>query len=260
LKKATLITHQGWADHFSCNGLVNYYASIFDELTLFAADEKLAKMLEAIYFDMKNIKVVVPKFSSYNDIGSRGETCVKCHMQGSSSFCPRGESRCSFVDYSEYSGAENIKVGAFKGYPEWERYLQKSQESFAHCFYRYEGLPQSMRIENFKISNAQQIQPPSKSYSVIHDDRTRGIVIGEKIIGDAIQLNQLSSIMIDTIAILENSSEIMMIDSNYSVLVYLLSFHNQKIASTPKRLFASARSSRDVSIYNNPTPPMWRFA
>ena len=257
MKKATLITHQGWADHFSCNGIVNHYSSIFDELVLFAADNQLANMLAAIYSDSNNVKVVVPNYVSHDVVISRGETCIKCHTQGSPRFCPRGNGSCEYIDYSEYSGFENIKVGAFKGYPEWEKYVQGSQRSFAHCFYSYQNLPTSMRIDNFRISNVQQLESPHGSYSVLHDDQARGITIRERLKGNVVQLNQLSKVMIDTIDILENASEIRMIDSNYSVLIYLLSFHNQKIASIPKHLHSSARSFRDTSIYTDPIPRAW---
>lgn len=257
MKKATLITHQGWADHFSCNGIVNHYSSLFDELVLFAADKQIADMLSAVYCDSANIKVIVPKFSHYSSASSRGSTCVKCHTHGSPFFCPRGIGLCEYVDYSEYSDFENIKIGAFKGYVEWEKYLQKSQKSFSHCFYSYEGLSPDLRVDKFKVSGVKQLEHPSQSYSVIHDDRARGIVIEEKSNDNVIQLNQISKVMIDTIKILENSSEIRMIDSNYSVLVYFLSFHNQKIASIPKYLHASARKFRDISIYIDPIPEAW---
>jgi hypothetical protein len=114
-----------------------------------------------------------------------------------------------------------------------------------------------MRIDNFRISNVQQLESPHGSYSVLHDDQARGITIRERLKGNVVQLNQLSKVMIDTIDILENASEIRMIDSNYSVLIYLLSFHNQKIASIPKHLHSSARSFRDTSIYTDPIPRAW---
>ena len=255
--KATLVTHQGWADHFSCNGLVNHYSSIFDEVLLFAANEGLAEMLRAVYSEMRNIRVVVPRYVSHDHRSLRGETCIKCHTQGSSSACPRGSGICQYIDYSSYSGFENIKIGAFKGFPDWGRFVQESRQSFAHCFYSYESLSPDLRIDNFRISRVEQLKPPKNPYAAIHDDPDRGIKLGNVSTDNCIQLNQLSRVMIDTISILENASEIRVIDSNYSVLVHLLSFHNAKIASIPKYLHASARSSRDIEIYFNPTPKMW---
>lgn len=257
MKKATLITHQGWADHFSSNGLVNYYSSLYDELVLFASTMQIAEMLKAIYSESKSVKVVVPRYVSNDAVNNRGVTCVKCHTEGSQQSCPRGSGSCEYIDYADYSDFENIKIGAFKGYPQWERYLRESKKSFAHCFYSYESLHPDLRIRNFRVSNVAQLDPPPNSYAVVHDDPTRGISIRESIKENHIQLNQLSKIMIDTITILENSKEIRLIDSSYSVFVYLLSFHNKKIASIPKHLHASVRSSRDVSIYSEPTPEMW---
>jgi hypothetical protein len=65
--------------------------------------------------------------------------------------------------------------------------------------------------------------------------------------------------MIDQIALLENAKEIHFIDSNYSVMIYYLSFKNEKIANIPKFLHTYARSGRDNGIYCNPTPNNWYF-
>lgn len=256
MKKATLITHQGWADHFSCNGIVNHYAEKFDEITLFAIDKNVANMLAAMYFDKPNIKISIPHLTFFENVDTTYSTCMKCHMQGSSLFCPRQGGRCEYVDYSKYPGCKNIKIGAFKGYQSWERFMRSSTDSFAHCFYQYEGLSPKLRIEKFAVSSCSQLKFNSNNYSVIHDDPIRGIVI-PRTSESVVQLNQLSKTMIDTVEILENAKQIDLIDSNYSVLVYLLSFHNEKIASIPKTLHASARSNRDLGIYQNPVPKMW---
>ena len=47
--KTTIIIHQGWADLFSNNGLLNYYADIYDELIIFIIDNNRKKLLEEVF-------------------------------------------------------------------------------------------------------------------------------------------------------------------------------------------------------------------
>jgi len=75
MKKATMITHQRWADHFSCNGLVNHYTKKFDSLTLFAIDENVAIMLRSMYLDNKKVNVIVPKKVEHCQINFGSDTC-----------------------------------------------------------------------------------------------------------------------------------------------------------------------------------------
>jgi hypothetical protein len=63
--------------------------------------------------------------------------------------------------------------------------------------------------------------------------------------------------MVDLIKIIENSKEIHLIDSSYSVLIYLLSFSNKKIAAIPKYLHTLNRTERDIGIYANPCAQNW---
>jgi len=70
-------------------------------------------------------------------------------------------------------------------------------------------------------------------------------------------LNGVSDMMLDQITILENAKEIHFIDSSYSVLIYFLSFHNEKIRNIPKYLHKYAMHGRDMGIYENKKPDNW---
>jgi len=65
--------------------------------------------------------------------------------------------------------------------------------------------------------------------------------------------------MIDQIKILENSEEIHLIDSNYSVLIYFLCFNNDILKNKKIYLHTYTRSDRDILIYKNPIPNNWIF-
>lgn len=260
--KATIIGHQGWADFFSCNGLYNHYSAIYDELTIFTLDEARRKMMEAVFLDRSNIKIEVPKFIHT----SPGETCLICHTYGGKS-CPRAGGQCKYIDYSQYSGHKHIKLGGFDNYDKWDNHV-KNNSSFAHAFYTHAVIDATKRINNFRITrnNINEVYNLSnlrsqigEDYIVTHNDDIRGYSFSLDSKGLPIyNLNLKSDILIDQLAIIENAKELHFIDSSYSVLIYLMTFHSPKIAQIPKFLHASCRpSNRDVGIYKNPTPPNW---
>jgi hypothetical protein len=232
---------------------VNYYSDFFDELIVFAANDSLKRMLQKMYSKKSNIKIEVPSFKFSN---STNETCLTCHMSGNNQSCPRENGKCKYIDYSNYESYKNIKIGAFNDYIEWDRYLKSGPESFAHAFYEFGGLNPNLRIEKFEISNVAQKEKPDGNYKVVHDDPERGINLG--IHGkDVYHLNMKSDILIDQMSIIENSQEIHLIDSSYSVLIHLISFHSEKLANIPKFLYANSRPGRDLGIYK-PTSKNWR--
>jgi len=257
MRKATMITHQGWADHFSCNGLTNHYSKKFDSLTLFAIDENVATMLRSMYSDNERVSVIVPETVGHDQINFGSETCIVCHTTGTKFGCPRFGGPCRYIDYSIYNGHENIKVGAFKDFKDWSTFLSNSKKSFSHCFYNYESLPDHLRISDFHFADVPQIEKPSEEYFVLHDDVQRGFLI-QRPSCNFVQLNQMSKIMIDTADIIKSSAQIHVIDSNYSVMIHLLSFHDQALAKIPKFLHASTRGARDIGIYTDPVPNEWR--
>ena len=97
-------------------------------------------------------------------------------------------------------------------------------------------------------------------YIVLHDDKNRNKVINKEISDLKIyELNGSSDVFIDQIKILENAKEIHFIDSSWSVLIYFLSFHNEKIKLIPKFLHCYLHNDRDLEIYKNPIPENWNF-
>ena len=95
-----------------------------------------------------------------------------------------------------------------------------------------------------------------------HEDAQRNIFLKQDRLSKNIpyyNLDKKSNLLTDQIKILESSKEIHFIDSSYSVLIYYLSFHNDKIKKIPKFLHSSSRVNRDTNIYQNPTPENWEI-
>lgn len=261
--RATIIGHQGWADLFTCNGLYNHFAGLYNGLTIFALDNARKKMLQEVFRHRSNIKIEVPEFIDY----SPGETCLVCHTYGGAS-CPRAGGKCKYIDYSKYPNYSHIKSGGFNNYSKWTNHLQNSV-SFAHAFYTYSQLSADVRISKFSINNNHiselknlrtLVNEIGKDYIVVHNDDVRGYTLRglDKKQLPIYNLNLKSETLIDQLAIIENAKELHFIDSSYSVLIYLMSFHNAKIAGIPKYLHKASRpSNRDIAIYTQPTPSNW---
>ena len=266
MSKATLLHHQGYGDYFSSNGLVNYYSKKYDELILICADENRKIFAEYMYRHLSNVKCVCEDKNNQNSFDS---SCVICHTKGNPrGRCPRDNNyMCEYINYEKYiEDYDNIKIGCFSEHiGKWDECRLHESHSFSHAFYLYHQIPIEYRIDNFSIFRDLKLEETTfnqskfvdKDYIVIHDDPNRGIKIDLE--NDYIyNLNGKSKLFLDQIKMIENSKEIHLIDSSYSLLIYFLSFQNEKISSIPKFLYKN-RGVRDYDIYLNPKPKNWYF-
>lgn len=264
MEKATIIHHQGFGDIFTNVSLCNYYSRNYESLVIFTTDHERKKIIDFIYKDNEKIKCIIPKFNTYDGTN----TCVKCMSKGMNYGCPRDISqKCNIIDYNDYLDYDNIKIGSFNDYDEWEKFKEKSF-SFSHAFYEYANLNSETRIKEFKIFRDLELEKKifentnliEQKYIVTHQDRNRGFLLDENLIKNKNQydLERKSNLFLDQIKIIESAEEIHLIDSSYSVLIYYLSFHNEKIKKIPKFLHPHPHQ-RDFNIYKQPIAENWFF-
>lgn len=269
-KKATIIHHQGFGDLFTSNPLCNYYSNLYEELIIFVLDESRKIIIDEMYKHKPNIKCVIPKLINENNFNS---SCLIC-MQSEKYSC-RYDSRFNthkFIDYSEWDGYDNIKVGCFKeNYELWKTFLHRNMSnniSFSHSFYMFDNLDLKVRETEFSVyrnesrENKKYELLTNKDYIVLHDDSQRGLNINKSKIHSNMHVHQLngsSQLMIDQIKIIENAKEIHFIDSSYSVLIYFLSLTNEKVKQIPKYFHYYANPREGYTIYENPIPKNWQI-
>lgn len=268
----TILGHQGWADFFTQNAIYRYYSNIYACVTIFVLDPSRKKLLETVFRDIPRLRILVPQFideksQNFTNYIKR-DTCIVCHTNIGGFVCPRDNSKsCIYPSYKGYEKHLNVKLGAFRDYDCWSRFLNENQNrSFAENMYVYENLQPSERIVGFKVcrdSLAEQRMfetlMPKEPYVVVHQDEGRGFYIDEGYLPCCrrIYLNNISKVMVDMIPTLENAQEIHLIDSSYSVMIYLLAFKNTKIARVNKYLYTLNRVERDLKIYEHPKAPNW---
>ena len=267
MNNTILIHHLGYADLFSCNGIVNHYAGLKENIKILVDTPDKIEILDYMYSGLPNVTCELPVVTIKKN---KDETCLFCHTSNEMMNCPRKHgSSCNYVDWSKYQHDEIIKIGAFNGYRSWEKFRTSEENiSFSHSFYKYNDINIDHRIDKFSINrNFAREEEMYKNYnssitseySVIHDDSKRNITINRSYIKtkNIYNLDGSSETLLDQIGIIENAEEIHFIDSSYSVLIYFLSFHYSKIAAIPKYLHLYPRPGRDYKIYQNPVPENW---
>ncbi len=274
-KRVVITPHQGFADFFNQKAILDFYIKRYDFVIIIVSDVSRMTLLKALFKKNSNVLIKIPKFNKFTNIFSKTKaTCIICHTSSHGIICGRRFiSPCIYVNYSDFTDYLNIKIGAFSNFTYWEAFRYKKENiSFAHAFYLYAGFNVDLRILNFKITRDYSLEKlffakfiKLEKYILVHQDLQRGLVIGDalrkvsKCSSKVINIDKLSEHMIDTIGAFELADEIHLIDSSYSVLIYLLSFHNKKIMQIPKYLHLLNRAERDVNIYKNPIAPNWHF-
>ncbi len=267
-KNATIIGHQGFSDFFSQNAIYNKFINKYDNVIIFVLDESRKMMVEYMFKDKKNVKIVLPQIHyNYNKI----DTCLNCISFGNPNYCPRTHNiKCSFIDYSKYDGYINIKLAGFDDYKKWNEFYTNSNQSFSHCFYLYHSIDLTERINKFNIYRDNELENKkyqeytnlieNKKYIVIHDILNHKI--NAKYLNNCYsiyKLENVSNIFADQLSIIENAEEVHIIDSSYACLLYFMCLKYDFMKDKKIYLHIYARPNRDTRIYENPQPNNWIF-
>lgn len=265
-----IIIHQGIGDLFNSIGIINYYEEKYDKIFILLSTQLNLNIMKAIFYNKKNIVLKIPEFIDYQRT-SHPNTCINCMTNGNSKCCPRDSNKkCMYINYDQCDG-DIIKIGSFNNSNQWEKY-RKDKFSFAHAFYLYDNLDISLRINKFIIYNDKNneinvynkfIKKYSNKYILIHEDLSRNLKINRDKITNKnipiVNLNRISNDYVDYITVIKNAHEIHLIDSSWSVFIYLLTI--KEIQNIPVYLNESYFKSkgRDINIYKNPTFSNWIF-
>jgi hypothetical protein len=269
-EKCYIVIHQGIGDLFNSVGIINYYEEKYKNVFILLLNNLNLNIMRAIFHNRPNIVPNIPEFINYQQT-THPNTCVNCMTNGKPNNCRRkSRKQCIYINYDELDG-DIIKIGSFNNACDWENY-RKDKFSFAHSFYTYNNLDASFRIDKFNIYNDTEaeinvyntfIKKYGKKYILIHEDDTRNLKINRTKINNKtlpiINLNKISDTFVDYTKIIKNASEIHLIDSSWSVFIYLLSYKDIK----DKPIFLNESyfklKGRDTNIYKNPTFSNWVF-
>lgn len=269
INEVNIIIHQGIGDIFNSIGLINYYSSLYEYINVIVLNELNKNIVNSIFFNRKKIKGIIPNFTNYKN-SKQPNTCIICMTNGQSNFCPRFPNcQCQYIDYSKLHG-NIIKIGSFNNYNEWEKFKEK-QISFADAFYLYNNLKSNYKLDFFKLNNNLEIEDIvyntfikkyGTDYILIHEDNERNYFINRNKISNSnlpiINLNKISDNFVDYTKVLINAKEFHLIDSSWSVFIYLLSYKKLKNNIYLNETLSHSLG-RDTNIYKNPKFSNWIF-
>lgn len=266
---AYIFIHQGFADLFNLNGMINYYSEIYKTIYIFSLNESRHKVMSAIFENNKNVFSIIIK--DFNEKIKNPCICYRCHGHSkdyTKCYMDRTK-KCKILDYDKING-KIINSGVFGNYEKWKNFKNK-QFSFAHSFYLYNDLNPEIRFTHFKLFNNKTeenevynnfVKKYTEHYILVHEDNFRNFFIDKLKIKNKnlniVNLNCISEKMVDYTKVIKNAKEIHLIDSSWSVFVYMLSY---KEIETPVFLneLLFKKMGRDTNIYKNPTFKNWTF-
>ena len=228
--KGILYFHQGFTDIFNCLGLIDYYMVRYDELIVLCA-ERAQDIIKFYIKDKVNVSIILVNYS------------IPQHNQ-------------NMVNYLKDN--KNIQVGdydlLFHGVHEIERVdkykngfslaMQKNY-FFVKSFYVGYDIDYITRIDCFNITRDFVLE--DTIYNNFIDKYGENYILYHEIIETPrkpdiayVNLACISTTFFDYIKVLENSIELHLKDSVWSILVYLLAckynlFENKKITIYGKR-------------------------
>jgi hypothetical protein len=238
--KNIVIHHQGFGDYLSMVGAVKFLSTFFRKLDLIIRKDFVECMKE-IYYE-PNIN-----FISYdkNELDNNWRNILNKYKVKNTLYF--GLFDCERND--EYRNNWNSS--------------KDSQLVYTERFYNLYELDYEIRYKYFNIQRDYKKETDlfnkyvkeGDKYIIYHEDENRNILLNKNLLPQNIKkinINQISTIFIDIIMLLDKAEEIHIIDSSHSIIIYLLQhkynlFNNKKIF-----LHTYLRTDRDYRLYDNP--------
>src|SRR3972149_4916392 len=240
--KNILIHHQGWGDLLTCHGLVRYNCNKYTQIVLLIRD------------DAKELCNYM-----YKDIIENGNLIMD--------YVPKSVLDNNIKNYINNKYDTNINLlihGMAFDYLDPKKVIKNNRHmSFGHQFYENYGINSINRINCFEIIRDKNLEDNlynkvindiGKEYIVIHEDINRNIIINKQYINNNMPLYNLdgqSNKLFDMIKIIENAKEIHLIESTYSIMIYLLQQKYNLFSNIPIKMHSYTRNNRNIDLYQN---------
>lgn len=206
--------HQGYTDIINCCALIKFYRKYYNTLFVLMRDD-MKDFFDFFLNDCKNIIMIYQPKKNINNI---------------------------FFNLNINNNIDTLFHGDCIDWKRINHLPLNIKSSFSENFYLKYNFNYNIRFEyfnfnrNFELEETKynEINPNNEPYIVIHDDTNRNLNLNIYEKYKIINLNNISSIMFDTIKIIENANEIHCIDSIWSCFIYIIDmkynyFNNIKI-------------------------------
>jgi hypothetical protein len=241
-KKAFVYFHQGWTDVIMCLGLIDHYASMYDELWVFIRSDS-KELLDYYVQGKPNIKVLSVDTDNgrfYGSIGVSNDVLEVTYDRNLDN-PPYSQIRIpSDFDLRFHGAHDMMRVDGYRGAMSPQNGGKLNGMHFSEMFYAAYDIPFSKRITDFTLNRNHEVENEiyknfvetfGTKYIVYHDDRMNH-VRGEHHVDTEItfphrrtdcvyvNLNGISPIIFDYLKVIENAEEIHLIDSIWGCACY----------------------------------------
>ena len=224
-KKGILYFHQGWTDIINSLALINYYCNLHDKIYLIIRDD--AKELINFYTkDIINIEILYEEKKNINENGIQHVINKYNNID------------LQNYDFLAIGGHDNIRKDIYNSK------FRFIDGCFVKGFYQSYDIPYITRINNFEFNRNHELEENTYN-NFININGTEYILYHEIIENydtskKIVNLNGISNIFFDYIKVLENATEIHLLDSVWGAFIYHLDakyklFYNKRIIVYAKR-------------------------
>jgi hypothetical protein len=259
--RTVLVTHWGIGDHIIVHGLIRHYATVTPWTIIIISIGNDVEVLKAMFCDLKNIEI----FSNENiNTYTIEDDKYLLYLTNSINIL-----RVGYFDYN------------------YHYLLKTSGLSPFDCFYLSKNLEPSVRYNNFKVPQeilneskdvySKFIEKYGNEYVLIHEDSGNNIINGIeypargniKLINrifiknknlPIINLDRISTKIIDYYDVIINAKEIHLIDSSWSHYIYSINhLEKEKMKNISISMHFYCRDYKNDCLYTNPTHTNWNF-
>jgi hypothetical protein len=229
--------HQGWTDIILCIGLIWYNLDNYKNVVLIIRNDS-EKLIGFIFRNIKNIHIDFIDKKLLDNIHYRNNVFDTYTKHG--------------YDINLYGGSINQKV------------IPISSNGDKYYFYKTYNIDENLSIQNFIIERDYELEDTTykqlineigDKYVIIFDDKNRKLSINRsKIVNKEIpqfNLCESSKICFDLIKILENSQEIHILSTFWSLIIYQLQKKYGLFKNIPIYFHESVRPGYYNSLYEN---------
>ncbi len=233
MKKGILHFHQGWTDIINCLSLINYYLEKYEEIILITRQDSKP----IIDFYVKNIDKIVLLYVNKHSLDTENFDVILSS---------------NGINYNEY---DLLFIGWWDMYrndiykENFNTFVYSKGIDFCESFYSAYDIPYITRVEKFSIERDYSLEQEKynnfiekygKKYILNHEIPLEQSLCKNEENISYINLNGMSDIFFDCIAILENAEEFHLLDSVWGAIIYHLDakyglFKNKKIYLYIKR-------------------------
>jgi hypothetical protein len=256
-----LIGHQGWTDFMSQFGLYVHFANLHGKGTILVVDPGQLPFVRRLAVGT-NLSVELLETTEEGT-----GVCVLCHQIGHPIRCPRtGTCRCKYPS-SRYGSIQGLCV--FDDPVQWGLVHSKTLEqgkSFVEAFYAYHNLPIETLWTQFTVTRIPEEElavPTEAPYLTYH--MQPGVPIRLNNLRKDLQqvpLDRRSPDFFGCLRILENATEIHLVQSSYCMFVYLLQLKTGLFSDKPIFVHTYSRPNANTDYRNmnrHPQLPNWTF-